>query len=370
MRLQQYLTILIITLVSGFSISVQAEDSQAVSSIDYEKFVTGNGGKVSYVFGDDRPFAECHASTLVQAANGHIVCVWFAGKHEKNPDVGIWISRFDGSVWTKPVELAKVEETAHWNPVLFIDPDNTISLFFKIGLDPRRWRTYWTQSKDNGSSWSDPEKLVIGDAGGRGPVKNKPILLSDGTWLAPASSEDKKGRMVIWKSFSDRSTDKGKTWVRSLDFVVPANGGEKFKGVGCIQPTFWESEPGKVHALVRTGSGYVWRADSSDGGKTWSEMRALDLPNNNSGLDAIKLNDGRVLLVLNPVGKIWGKRTPLDLSISADNGETWRSIAHLEDQPGEYSYPAIVQTKNGIGICYTWKRQRVRYWNIPLELIK
>ncbi len=364
------LLLFMVILISGLTNFVQADDPKTYSSVDYEKYVSENGGSVSYIFEDDRPFAECHASTLVEAANGHIVCAWFAGKHEKNPDVGIWISQYDGKSWTKPFELAKIEETAHWNPVLFRDAENTISLFFKVGLDPMRWRTYWCKSKDNGNTWSTPEKLVIGDAGGRGPVKNKAILLSDGAWLAPASTEVKNGRTGIWRSFADRSEDKGKTWVRSRDFVIPSNGAPEFQGVGCIQPTFWESEPGKVHALMRTGAGVVWRADSEDGGKTWSEISAIDLPNNNSGLDAVKLDDGRVLLVLNPVGKTWGKRTPLDLAVSSDNGNTWRSIAHLEDNPGEYSYPGIVKTKNGVSLCYTWKRQRVRYWNIPSELIK
>ena len=218
------------------------------------------------------------------------------------------MSTFDGRSWSKPVRAAKVDDTAHWNPVLFRDGEDIIHHFFKVGVDEIHWKTYWTLSHDDGTNWSKPVELVRGDVGGRGPVKNKPILLSDGSWLAPASIEYKEGGREVWKAFADRSEDRGKTWQRSADFVIPTSTDGKrdrrFRSVGAIQPTFWESEPGKVHALLRTGSGKVWRTNSVDGGLTWSPYEVTDLPNNNSGLDALRLADGRVVLIYNPVGEI------------------------------------------------------------------
>jgi predicted neuraminidase len=354
----------------------QGQASEPLSSHVFRENVIREGGRVDFVFGDDREFEQCHASTIVQAANGRLVCAWFGGKKEKDPDVSVWMSSFDSTTWTAPVRTAKVAETAHWNPVLFRGADNTIHHFFKVGVDEVHWRTYWAQSRDNGKTWSEPTELVKGDVGGRGPVKNKPILLSDGSWLAPASLESKTGEMEIWRAFADRSVDRGKTWTRSADFVVPTlKDGEqdpRFRGVGAIQPTFWESEPGNVHALVRTGSGKVWRTDSTDGGLTWHPYQVTDLPNNNSGLDALRLSDGRVVLVYNPVGRDWGPRTPLDIAVSSDNGATWTRLAHLEDDPdeeSEYSYPAIVKTRHGIAVCYTWNRERIRCWQIPISLL-
>ncbi len=344
------------------------QEATVTSPDAFQKQVEAAGGRVDFVFGDDRPFAQCHASTMVQAGDGTLLCAWFGGTREKDPDVSIWLSRFAGNAWSKPERAAKVGETAHWNPVLFRDAEDVAYLFFKVGPDVPLWSTYWMQSEDAGVTWSAPVELVPGDVGGRGPVKNKPIILSDGTWLAPASTEAKDGVRDVWKPFADRSTDRGKTWTRSADFAFDRKN-RQFRGAGAIQPTFWESEPGKVHALMRTGAGSAWRADSEDGGRTWADVYTTSLPNNNSGLDAVRLEDGRVLLVYNPVGRNWGPRNPLDLAVSSDNGETWKTVAHLEDDPGsrrEYSYPTIVRTKDGVALCYTWRRDRVRCWQIPL----
>lgn len=345
------------------------QNATVLSSASFHRRVDEQGGRVDFVFGDDAPFAECHASTMVQIADGSLLCAWFGGTKEKNPDVGIWTARFDGQIWSKPERTAKVSKTAHWNPVLFRDPrSKTVYLFFKVGVDVVHWRTYWVQSNDGGARWSKPVELVPGDVGGRGPVKNQPIVLADGSWLAPASTEKENGRRDVWRAFADRSRDHGKTWQRSDDFAIDAD----LHGPGAIQPTFWQSAPGKVHALMRTGAGALWRADSSDNGATWSKVHATNLPNNNSGIDALRLDDGRVLLVYNPVGTNWGPRTPLDLAVSRDNGKTWHTIAHLEDDPdheSEYSYPTIIRTRDGIAICYTWKRKRIRCWQIPLAAL-
>lgn len=351
-------------------------DMDISSSKSFERHVVALGGRVDYVFGDERTFEQCHAPTVVQAADSSLISAWFGGTEEKDPDVGVWMSSFDGKVWSEPFRTAKVNNTSHWNPVLFRDSSDVIHNFFKVGVDEIHWATYWSQSSDNGAIWSQAVELVKGDIGGRGPVKNKPIILSDGSWLAPASIEYMEGQQEVWKAFSDRSDDAGKTWQRSADFVVPESAdGQldfRFRGKGAIQPTFWESKPGHVHALLRTGSGEIWRADSDDSGLTWSPYSATGLPSNNSGFDALRLNDGRVILIYNPVGETGGARTPLDITVSADNGHSWKTIAHLEDDrdvKNEYSYPSIVETKDGIAACYTWRRERIRCWQIPLSAI-
>ena len=117
---------------------------------------------------------------------------------------------------------------------------------------------------------------------------------------------------------------------------------------------------------------------STDGGKTWSEMKASGLPNNNSGTDAVTLKDGRQLLVYNHLlpDSSWkngkGPRTPLNVAISKD-GKKWYAAAILEDSPiSQYSYPSVIQSADGmVHIVYTWRRQRVKYVKIdPKKLIR
>eukprot|EP00898_Chlorokybus_atmophyticus_P001333 jgi/Chlat1/21/ChrspC228539S00905 len=252
------------------------------------------------------PTPACHATTLLALSGGKTMAAWFGGSYEGAEDVGIYIAVRDNNdesstpTWSPPTLAAKVfrdmpyrgknrpggtgdiaepprqGREPHWNPVLFCgDTDDSptdfgackgeILLFFKVGWKIPEWETYITRSVDTGLTWSPPEPLIPGDKGGRGPVKNKPIVLSDGTWLAPASLEGPyEGRSRAWRAFVDRSEDQGKSWVAS-EMVLPDE--EKW---GVIQPTLWESEPGHVHMMLRSSKG-------------------TDLPNNNSGIDLVKL---------------------------------------------------------------------------------
>ncbi|HPU97704.1 MAG TPA: exo-alpha-sialidase, partial [Candidatus Hydrogenedentes bacterium] len=119
------------------------DSSSVVDAPDFEKRVLEQGGTVEFVFGDERPFRQCHASTVTQTRSGDLLAAWFGGTREKNPDVSIWLSRRTASGWTPPEKIARAKEMAHWNPVLFTDPaTGDIHLFFKVGLDPKVWSTW------------------------------------------------------------------------------------------------------------------------------------------------------------------------------------------------------------------------------------
>ena len=309
-----------------------------------------------FVFGDKRDFAQCHASTLVRLPDGQFLVAWFGGTEEKNSDVGIWISKGRPGKWNAPVEVAKIREDAHWNPVLQRAANGKIYLYFKVGTEIPYWETWVKTSDDEGKTWSEAYELVKGDRGGRGPVKNKLIELSDGTWLAGASNEINR-----WEVFVDRSEDKGKTWQASSYFKIDTT---EIKGKGAIQPTLWESKPGKVHMLIRTTGGMIGRSDSDDNGKTWSMIRKTDLPNPNSGIDLARLADGTLVLVYNPDAKNWGSRTPLTMALSHDNGKTWPDQFDLDKgkKGDEFSYPAIVSWGDSVAVTYTWNRQKIAFW--------
>jgi len=333
---------------------------QSLNLSDYGEYLRQLIHVHEHIFQDDRPFQSCHASTLVQLSNNRFLAAWFGGTHEKHPDVGIWSAERREGRWSPPRFLAKVRQSPHWNPVLFADPAGRVHLFFKVGDEIPQWETWVMTSEDGGNTWSEPRELAPGDRGGRGPVKNKPILLSNGDWLAPASVETAGG----WDAFVDRSTDGGLTWQAS-----PFLDRSAVEGLGIIQPSLWESAPGQVHMLMRSTAGAVFRSDSDDYGHTWRPAYPTDLPNNNSGLDLAKLPNGALALVFNPVAGNWAARTPLRIALSFDNGATWPRALDIETEPGEYSYPAIIPTAVGMAVTYTWKRERIAFWLGSVEMI-
>jgi len=328
-----------------------------VSTVCWAQEKTGALVSRDFVFSDDRPFKECHASTLVRLDDGNFLIAWFGGTKEKNPDVGIWLSKGKPGNWSAPKQVAKIRGDAHWNPVLFNDEKGTVYLYFKVGKEIPTWETWVMTSKNGGTTWSEAVELVKGDFGGRGPVRNKPIILSNGVWLAGASHEE-----GLWSVFVDRSEDGGKTWTTTPYIILDRS---QFNGLGVIQPTLWESTPGNVHMLVRSTNGKIYRSDSKNYGKTWCNFYATDMPNNNSGVDLVKFADGTLALVYNPVSGNWSSRALLNIAISYDNGITWPKNIVLEndsDIRAEYSYPAIIVYGNRVAITYTWKRQRVAFW--------
>ena len=250
------------------------------------------------------PTDMCHASTLLKIGPDRFLAAWFGGTKEGNGDVAIWITRGNEEHFEEPKILAQSEE-AHWNPVLFRVDEKKIIIFYKVGNEISKWRTMYRVSEDNGETFGEEKELVPGDQGGRGPVRNKPIRLKSGRILAPGSTEQ-----GIWKAFVDRSDDDGKTWNKSQEVAISQleyKSGERtvgkddssipvseqsFYGRGVIQPTLWESIPDQVHMLLRSTEGMIYRSDSKDGGNTWTEAYATELPNNNSGIDMIRSEVG------------------------------------------------------------------------------
>ncbi|MGI6745621.1 MAG: BNR/Asp-box repeat protein [Firmicutes bacterium ADurb.Bin300] len=320
--------------------------------------------KKEMIFEEDKYMNSCHASTVLPLEDGTVVAAWFGGTAEGSNDVTIWYSRRKDGLWRSPKKVFVTETMPHWNPVLFQKKDGTILLYFKYGKKVRSWKTYLSYSYDKGKSFSVPKELVPGDDGnGRGPVKNKNVRLKDGTVLAPASSEKHK---ASWKCFVDISEDDGETFTKSNYVLRPKNTGLP---VRMIQPTLWESDEG-VHMLVRTNSGYIYRSDSRDKGKTWKKAYKTEYMNPNSGIDLDKLSDGSLVLISNPTSENWGARAPLTLMRSFDNGKTFTEFIKLEAAAGcehEFSYPAIVAVGMKLYITYTYERKTIAYWEIEIE---
>jgi predicted neuraminidase len=322
-----------------------------------------------------RSTPECHASTIVETPDG-MVAAWFGGTHEKHNDVGIWISRLRDGTWSKPVEVVNGVQTKDlrypcWNPVLFQPKqgeDGPLMLFYKVGPNPREWWGMLVRSDDGGKTWSPPTKLGENPSIGHlvGPVKNKPVQLSDGAILCPSSTETEHTEHgVVWKVHFEITRDLGETW----EVIGPINDGIEFDA---IQPSILTYPDGDMQILCRSRQNVITESWSRDGGKTWSKMTGTELPNPSAGTDAVTLQDGRQLLVYNHSTRTGDKSDPetysngretLNLAHSVD-GRNWVPFLTLEDdvRGAEYSYPAMIQTVDGrVHITYTWNRKSIKH---------
>ena len=302
-------------------------------------------------------FPECHSASIVETKKGDLVATYFGGTKERNPDVCIWVSRkLKGKTdWTPPQMVADGVfspdyREACWNPVIYEMPNGELRIYFKIGVNVAKWKGWLVRSKDGGKTWGKREQLPDTIYG---PIKNKPIL-NKGRLISPTSDE-RDG----WKLYFEYSDDLGKTWKRTA--YVDAE-----QGIKAIQPSIIVLPDGRLEALCRTRSRHIGVTYSNDNGETWSKLTFIDTPNNNSGIDAVNLQDGSYALICNdwPIepDKEKGARTPLSIMRSQD-GIHWNHWITLEDSPIlQYSYPSIIQSRDGhIHVVYTWRRQRVKH---------
>lgn len=313
---------------------------------------TDEGTQSEFVF-ETAPFASAHASTIVDTRSG-LVTAWFGGTREGAPDVGIWLSRQERGQWTAPVEVAtgvQPDGRRHpcWNPVLFEGSDGALTLFYKVGPSPQTWWGMIRTSDNAGKTWSGARRLPDGILG---PIKNKPVRLADGTVIAGSSTES-TDRPSVWRVHFERTTDGGLTWTSV--FPPAATGGSR---IDAIQPSILVHPGGALQAVGRTREQRVFETWSTDSGRTWTPITLTSLPNPNSGIDAVTLRDGRHLIVYNRTTR---GRTPLNVAVSRD-GRTWNDARVLENEAGEYSYPAVIQTADArVHITYTWRRQRIKH---------
>ena len=301
----------------------------------------------------EAPFPSAHASNIVELHNGDLIASWFGGSAEGKPDVAIWTSRRTSAGWSAPVELAREPQIACYNPVMFHTRDGRLWFYYKFGPHPSSWSAARRYSDDEGKTWSPIEHLP---AGIYGPIRAKPLVMADGTVVSGTSVESYKA----WACWIERSTDNGKTWTRIGPIEAPLD--------GIIQPSVISLGGSRLRLYARSTQqiGKIMTATSNDAGLTWSLAHTIDAPNPNSGIDAVSLTDGRIVLVYNETPK---GRTPLNLAVSKD-GEHFQMFRTLESDPGEYSYPALIQGRGGdLHLTYTWNRNRIKYVQIPLSEI-
>lgn len=312
---------------------------------------------VSEAFLSDTSLTKaCHASTLVKMDNNTLVAAWFGGAYEGSPDVGIWLTRNEGKGWQKPVPVADGrskdgKQYACWNPVLFQSADGVLYLHYKVGPNPREWWPLYKTSADKGLTWSAAKPLPEGFLG---PIKNKPLQVHKQTILYPSSTESRDEKS--WTVHVEQSDNRLQHWKR-----VNINN----NSFQAIQPSFLVHANGRLQLLARSKENFIVQSWSGDEGNTWSPLTKTSLPNPNSGIDAVSINDTLQVLVYNPLvaGKEWWEgRSVLKVATSKD-GITWTDVYTLENEAtGEYSYPAVIAGNGGnVYITYTHNRKQIKF---------
>lgn len=302
------------------------------------------------------PVPAAHASTITALPGGELLAAWFGGSRESAPDVCIYTSRFQKGKWSAPVVVATgiVNDStryAAWNPVLLTTRAGRVLLFYKAGPNPREWWGLMQSSTDNGHTWSTAERLPDSILG---PIKNKPVQLADGSLLHPSSTESADEKQ--WHVHVELSDSTGHNWRRiAIDCDT----------FGVIQPSVLFHAGNRLQMICRSRQNVIVQTWSDDNGQTWSPLTRQTIMNPNSGIDAVTTEKGLHVLVYNPAvaGKDWWTgRNELRVAVSKD-GEHWNNVYELVKQPkGEFSYPAIIQTRDGLlHITYTYNRENIKH---------
>ncbi|XP_021755358.1 uncharacterized protein LOC110720623 isoform X2 [Chenopodium quinoa] len=303
--------------------------------------------KEEFTFSEEsRPFNNCHVSTIVEINKDEFLVTYWGGSKEGASDVKIYTQRHVHGSWSSPVVVDEEPSATVWSPVLH-KAHNQLLLFFRVGPSFQTWTGCMRRSFDEGLTWLERELLPAGIIG---PVKDKPLLLKNGDLLCGSSMQS----WHAWASWMEVTPDLGKTWRKYGPITVPNH------SMSVLQPVPYYTKTGLLRALMKSHEdiGRVCMSESRDGGCTWSDAMPTQLLNPDSGIDAVKLFDDRLVLVYNTTS-----RGILKVGVSRDDGDSWTEVLTLENTQGmEFSYPAIIQASNGlIHITYTYNRTQIKH---------
>ena len=328
------------------------------------------------------PGTTAHGPGLLETPAGTLLCCWFAGTFEGDTDVNIVVSRLEkgADAWSEPTMISTDNDFSNQNPSLFNAPDGSIWALYtsQRGREPGKDNMQYTSvvkrqvSTDDGLTWGEPEVVLPEE----GTFARQPIqVLSNGRWIYGLwlCTDSATGLAGDPSAFAV-SDDQGATWKR-VD--MPGSAGR-------VHPSVVELEDGHLVAFMRSREAdFIYRSESADFGDTWTEPVATSLPNNNSGIGAMKLASGRIAITYNhnSAPATYGKtgawpalRNPVSIALSEDGGLTFPLIRHVERGEGyvgdenkfnnrQYEYPTIMQTADGmIHVAYAWRTRAGVKW--------
>lgn len=309
--------------------------------------------------------ASAHSSAICALPSGDLMAVWYGGSREGAADVALFTARLPagGGTWTPPItamdramaadELDRMIKKVG-NAVVFPDRAGSLWMVY-VSVSLGGWSGSALNvktSQDEGRTWGESRRLTLNPFFNLSSlVRNKPIYASDGRIGLPVYHEMAlKYPQMLWLTPGPNGT--------VLDYRMRNLSSE----IGLIQPALVPLDDDRVLMMLRDQrvGRSLHTAFSDDNGWTWSEAEPSGLPNPDAAVDALRLRDGRILLVYNHADD---KRENLRLAISADQGRTWRTSAILEEAADqEFSYPNLVEDQRGrIHLTYTWQRERIKH---------
>ncbi|RDL46530.1 hypothetical protein BLJAPNOD_06724 [Ensifer sp. M14] len=354
------------------------------------------------------PMIQNHAAFLHVLDDGALLCAWFGGTLEGKSDISIFASilPLGSTSWGPPQPLSDDPAHSEQNPVLFSAPDGTLWLFHTSQPSGNQDECRIRMAKVARDP-SDPLKLSAQQGRyldlPRGCFVRAPIVVrDDGAWLLPIfRCVQRPGQK--WNGSHDTaavgvSLDAGSTW--RLEDIE--------QSIGCVHMAPVALGADRYAAFFRRRQAdFVYRAESVDGGRSWSVPHATEVPNNNSSLAAIRLRDGRIAMICNPVNAllsadrraslydelgeddgrpdadprggcvpVWGvPRAPVTVCLSEDGGRSFALRLSIEEGPGtclsndstdgrnqEMSYPWLLEGADGtLHLAYTYHRRAIKY---------
>ena len=331
-----------------------------------------------------------HASCIVECPNGDLLTCWYNGSGERNADdvkVAGARKRKGGKTWSRRFLMADTPGFPDTNPCMIIDPHGRLWLFwqtiianqwhtalckYKVSSSyqdkgPPRWESSDTVLPKPGPEFAeavnkqcdaDEAKLSQLPEGRRAAARAylaerrkraQDKYFSRMGWMTRAHPFVLENRRLILPLYSDgysfslmvMSDDWGATWTTSTPLV----------GAGNVQPSLARKKDGTLVAYMRDNGPPPKRlmtSESRDRGRTWSPVRDTDIPNPGSGAEVLGLKNGHWVLIYNDTER---GRNSLAVSISDDEGTSWKWTRHLERETGPdagtFAYPSIIQARDG-----------------------
>lgn len=305
------------------------------------------------VFGPEHPGKYKHPASITQLENGDLYIAYYGGSGEYGHDTAVYGARLKAGEknWSEPKVIADTPDRGEGNPVVWQAPDGKVWLFYvnRYGETWSNARVKVKISEDGAETWSDSFMLNFEEGT---MVRGQPIVLNNGDYLLPMyheTGEDREKTAATTSSYFMRYNPTTKKWTETNRIKSP---------MGNLQAQVVQLTDDYLVAYIRRGGdflptdhGYMLRSESRDGGYTWSDAVETDVPNPNSAVDFIKLQNGHLLLVYN---HNMNDRTPLTVAVSTDGDKSYPYRRNIAGGDNSFAYPYAIQTRDGkIHIIYT-----------------